>query len=83
MPHRAAINWESFVGVKLFAWIGGFAFFLGVAFFVKYAFENNLITPVMRIVISGVVGATLIGLGVFPPLRRYRIPAQSLIATGI
>jgi uncharacterized membrane protein len=77
------INWESFVGVKLFAWIGGLALFLGVVFFVKYAFENNLITPQMRIIASGLVGLTLIGLGVLPSLRRYRIPAQSLIATGI
>src|SRR5258706_1686957 len=29
------INWEKFMGVKLFAWISGLAFFFGVAFFVK------------------------------------------------
>jgi hypothetical protein len=28
-----AINWEQFMGVKLFAWIGGLALFLGVALF--------------------------------------------------
>jgi uncharacterized membrane protein len=39
-----AFNWESILGVKLFAWIGGFAFFLGIVFFVKYAFDNNWIT---------------------------------------
>src|SRR5690242_2265658 len=77
------INWESFVGVKLFAWIGGFAFFLGVVFFVKYAFENNLITPVMRIILSGAVGLAIIAVGALPKLRNYRIPAQSLIATGL
>ena len=48
----STINWESILGVKLFAWIGGLALFLGVVFFVKYSFENNLITPTMR-VISG------------------------------
>src|SRR5262245_52546178 len=30
---RPAINWEQFMGVKLFAWIGGLALFFGVAFF--------------------------------------------------
>lgn len=55
-PVAAAINWESILGVKLFAWIGGFAFFLGVVFFVKYAFERNLVTPVMRVSIGSVVG---------------------------
>jgi len=39
------INWEQFMGAKLFAWIGGLALFLGVAFFVKYSFEHNLISP--------------------------------------
>src|SRR5947209_10278278 len=37
-PSTAAVDWESILGVKLFAWIGGFALFLGVVFFVKYAF---------------------------------------------
>ena len=27
-----SINWEQFMGVKLFAWAGGLALFLGVAF---------------------------------------------------
>ena len=34
-PSLPAINWEQFMGAKLFAWIGGLALFLGVAFFVK------------------------------------------------
>jgi hypothetical protein len=78
-----AINWESLLGVKLFAWIGGFAFFLGVVFFVKYAFENNLVTPVMRIAIGGIVGALLVVAGALAATRRYRVPAQSLCATGV
>src|ERR1700730_7580306 len=39
-----SINWESILGVKLFAWIGGVALFFGVVFFFQYAFGNNLIT---------------------------------------
>ena len=76
-------DWESILGVKLFAWIGGLAFFLGVVFFVKYSFENNLITPVMRIVTGAIVGAALIVVGALTGVRRYRIPAQSLCATGV
>src|SRR5687768_10660774 len=44
----AAVNWEKFLGVKLFAWVGGFVLFLAVVFFVKYSFDENLITPQMR-----------------------------------
>lgn len=82
-PAPVAINWESVFGVKLFAWVGGLALFLGVVFFVKYAFENNLITPVMRIACGGVFGILLVVLGSLTATRRYRVPAQSLCATGV
>src|SRR6266404_1669733 len=81
-PHTP-FNWESILGVKLFAWIGGFAFFLGIVFLVKYAFENNWITPAMRIVGGAIVGALLIAVSLLPRIRCYRVPAQSVCATGI
>ena len=80
---RPAINWEMFVGVRLFAWIGGFALFLGVVFFVKYAFENNLISPRIRILAGALVGIGLVIAGLLPALRKFRVPAQSIIATGL
>ena len=80
---RTSVNFESLFGVKLFAWIGGFAFFLGSVFFVKYAFDNNLITPAMRVVIGAIVGLLIVAAGAFAATRRYRVPAQSLCATGI
>jgi uncharacterized membrane protein len=81
-PSRA-INWESIFGVKLFAWVGGFALFLGVVFFVKYAFDNNLVTPLMRIIGGAIVGTLLVGISILPAVRRYRVPAQSVCATGL
>jgi len=80
---RAAIDWEAFMGVKLFAWIGGFALFLGVVFLVKYSFENNLITPAMRIVIGAIIGGALVAAGWFTARKNYRVPGQSLCATGV
>ncbi len=76
-------NWEAFMGVKLFAWLGGLALFLGVVFMVKYSFENNLITPLGRIVIGGAVGLALVATGWWLARGRYRATAQSLCATGI
>ncbi|HEX8281655.1 MAG TPA: DUF2339 domain-containing protein, partial [Chthoniobacterales bacterium] len=80
---RAAIDWEAFMGVKLFAWIGGFALFLGVVFLVQYSFANNLITPFMRIVLGAIIGAALVAAGWFTARRNYRVPGQSLCATGV
>lgn len=78
-----SFDWESIVGVKLFAWVGGLAFFLGVVFFVKYSFDNNLITPVLRIAGGGIVGVALIVVATLTSARSYRVPAQSLCATGV
>jgi Predicted membrane protein (DUF2339) len=82
-PARAAIDWEAFLGVKLFAWIGGFVLFLGIVFLVKYSFENNLITPAMRVAIGTVLGLGLIVTGWLTATRRYRVSGQSLCATGV
>jgi uncharacterized membrane protein len=75
---------EKFMGVKLFAWLGGVAMFFGVIFFVKYAFENNLISPALRITLGFVTGsALLIGGLLTHRLERYRVLAQAFCATGV
>ncbi len=82
-PPATPFNWEAFMGVKLFAWLGGFALFLGVVFLVKYSFENNLITPLGRVTIGLVVAAFLVGAGWWLARGKYRATAQSLCATGL
>jgi uncharacterized membrane protein len=82
-PPAKPFDWEAFFGVKLFAWIGGFVLFLGIVFLVKYSFDNNLITPAMRVAIGSVVGIALIGIGWFTATRNYRVSGQSLCATGV
>ncbi|HEU5246351.1 MAG TPA: DUF2339 domain-containing protein, partial [Candidatus Udaeobacter sp.] len=82
-PPRPPINWEQFMGAKLFAWIGGLALFLGVAFFVKYSFEHNLISPELRIAIGFVVGTILVIGGLLLKRKENAVTAQTLCATGI
>ena len=80
---KPPIDWEQFMGAKLFAWIGGLALFLGIAFFVKYSFEHNLIPPEMRIAIGFVAGAGLIVGGLLLKRKENAVTAQTLCATGI
>ncbi len=83
-PRRPAINWEQFMGAKLFAWLGGLALFLCVVFFVKYSFEHNLIPAQVRVAIGFVVGVGLIVGGLrLARNDRYRITAQTLVAAGV
>jgi uncharacterized membrane protein len=75
---------EQFMGVKLFAWLGGVAMAFGVIFFVKYAFENNLIPPAVRIALGFVVGIGLLVGGLLTHrLPRYQVLAQAFCATGV
>ncbi len=78
-----SIDWEQFMGAKLFAWLGGLAGFLAVAFFVKYSFEHDLIPAEVRVAIGFVLSAALIVGGLMMKPERFRITAQVLCATGI
>src|SRR6266404_5294062 len=82
-PVKPPIDWEQFMGAKLFAWIGGLALFLGVAFFVKYSFEHNLIPPELRVAIGFVVGAGLMVGGLLLKRQENAVTARTLCATGI
>ena len=82
-PTKPPIDWEQFMGAKLFAWIGGLALFLGIAFFVKYSFEHNLIPPGLRVAIGFIVGTGLVIGGVFLKRKETAVTAQTLCATGI
>jgi hypothetical protein len=78
-----AINWEQFMGVKLLAWVGGLAAFLAVAFFVKYSFDNNLISPEVRMALGFVAGLGLLVGGVVMSRKDYAVLAHTLCGTGV
>src|SRR5437016_2706936 len=82
-PTARTIDWEQFMGAKMFAWVGGFALFLGVAFFVKYSFEHNLISPELRVAIGFLTGIALVIGGVALKRKENAVTAQTLCATGI
>ncbi|HVM62198.1 MAG TPA: DUF2339 domain-containing protein [Verrucomicrobiae bacterium] len=83
-PQFPAIDWEQFMGVKLFAWIGGFALFLGLVFFLKYAFENHLVSFEMQMAGEYIIGLALLGGGLwFSKKPGMTVLSQTLCATSI
>jgi uncharacterized membrane protein len=82
-PPLRVINWEQFMGVKLFAWLGGLALFLGVGFFVKYSFDQGLISPPVRVGIGLVTGLGLLLGGLRLSREKYAVTVQALCATGL
>lgn len=82
-PRLPAFNWEQFMGVKLFAWLGGFALFLGAVFFLKLSIEQGWIPPELRVAMGFLLGVGLVVGGVVLSRKRYEVTAQTLCATGI
>ncbi len=75
---------EQFMGVKLFAWVGGLALFIGIVLFVKYAFEHDLIPAGARVAIGFAtgLGLTIAGL-LLRNNKRYAELSHTLCATGV
>jgi hypothetical protein len=82
-PALPKINWEQFLGVKLFAWAAGLALFLGVGFFLKWSFDRGLITPPVRVAMGFVTGIGLLIGGLRLQRPRYDVLVQALTAAGV
>jgi uncharacterized membrane protein len=82
-PAMPTINWEQFMGVKGFAWLGGLALFFGIAFFVKYSFDNNLVPPELRVAIGFLAGIGLLVGGLSLTRKNFSVLSRTLCATGI
>lgn len=76
-------NWENFLGAKMFAWIGGLSLFIGFAFLLKYSFDQNLISPAVRVAAGFISGIGLVIGGIYLKQKTYEITSQTLCATGI
>jgi uncharacterized membrane protein len=80
---RGRQEWEVFVGGKLLNRIGALALIIGTAFFLKYAFDNNWISPLLRVATGGLIGIILLFLGDRFHKKAYVIFSQGLIGSGI
>ncbi len=68
---------------KLFSWIGGFMLFLGMVFGIKYAVENSILSPALRISLSTLSGMALALVGYFIKSTKYRVTAHTLLGSGL
>jgi len=77
------VDWEQFTGIKLFAWLGGFALFIGAILFVKYSIDNNLIPPEFRLVIGALIGLMMIISSLMIDRERYNTTVHTMAAGGV
>ncbi len=68
---------------KLFSWIGGLMLFLGCVWAIKYAVDNNLLSPALRITLSLGLGVILAVCGYSIQKEKYRVMAHTLLGSGL
>jgi uncharacterized membrane protein len=75
-------NWENFIGGNLLSKLGILILILGLGVLVKYAIDQNLLSPVTRVVLAYVGGGILLGVSYY--LRAtYKSYSAALFSGGI
>jgi len=82
-PASPAPQKPDFTVAKLFSWIGGFTLLLGVIFWIKYAIENDLISPELRIAASMLLGVGLWTVGALIQKPALKTTSDTLCASGL
>lgn len=70
------------LGSRIFTGIGAIAIIFGLGFFLKYSFENNLITPVMRVFLGLFSGFIMLSIGEFTR-KKFSNYGQILTGAGL
>lgn len=73
---------EQQIGGKAFTGIGVIAVLFGVGFFLRYAFENNLISPIFRVALGFIASIIALGLGEWLR-KKYPKYGQTLMGLGL
>ncbi|HEX8411131.1 MAG TPA: DUF2339 domain-containing protein [Thermoanaerobaculia bacterium] len=82
-PFWQHVDWESFVGVKLFSWVAGIALVVAAIYFLKYSVEHGWVSPPVRAAIGLLTGSALLVICELRIARGYAFTANALHGAGI
>ena len=71
------------MGVKGFAWVGGFALFLGIAFAIQYAYAHHLISHELQAGLGFLIGLGVLVGGVVMSHKNLSALSQTLCGAGV
>ncbi len=80
---KSTAEFETLIGGNVLNRIGALALIFGIGFFLKYAFDNNLISPVVRVLIGVAIGVSLIVGGSRANAKKFEVFSQGLFGAGI
>jgi uncharacterized membrane protein len=73
---------EQKIGTRWILIAGVITVIVGVGFFLKYAYDNNLIGPLGRVIITAILGLMALAVGEITRRRGYGIVAKGVTALG-
>jgi hypothetical protein len=82
-PFWSQVDWESFVGVKLFSWVAGVALVIAAIYFLKYSVDHGWISPPIRAAIGLIAGSALLVICELRVARNYKFTANAMHGAGI
>jgi len=82
IPERKVGVLEQRIGTRWVLIAGVITTIVAVGFFLKYAYDNNLIGPLGRVVIAVIAGLIALALGEVTRRRGYEIVAKGVTALG-
>lgn len=82
-PRRRTIDWEKLIGQKALGWLAVGLLVLTAVFFLRYAYQNNWIGPVGRVVISLLFGTAMVMGGRQYFQRGWHVLFQMLTGGGL
>src|SRR5688500_3566026 len=82
-PPSWSIDWERFVGVRLFSAIAGIALVVAAVFFLRYSLDAGWLQPPVRVLIGMLAGVGLLVVCELKAARKYPATANALDAAAI
>ena len=82
-PPGPGFDWESLLGIRGAAWIGGIAFVIAAILFAKFAIDQGWVGPVQRTVILIVAGVGMLLTAELNLRRGYETTANAVSGAGI
>lgn len=82
-PPPPPIDWESLLGVKGAAWVGGIALITSAIFFARWTIEQGLITPELRFILMLFAGISSLVAAEMGLRKGYERTANPLSGAGI
>ena len=80
---NSSVDWEGFVGVKLFSWTAGIFLTLGAIFFLRYSIERGWLSPPIQMAIGLLAGIAILVVCELKAAQRYAVTATALAAAGL